>query len=371
MAPRPAAAAALMDELVEEILLRIPPDDPARLLRAALVCKRWCRIVSDPGFRRRFCEFHRKPPMLGFVCTAGPWCTSGPFTSFVSTTSFRSSPSRLDYRAVDARHGRVLLHGEIWNHKRKHWDDSLVVWDPITGVERARLTLPPRSRHQEANYSSGIWNVAVLCASAAVDDACDHLDCHSGPFLVVFLARGRSGMCTQVYSSEAAAWSHRIYAPRLSEHIQWVPSALAGNSMYFLCSKSVLKFDLTTREMSLIDLPQETFSSAMLRTTEDAVLGLANMCSDGLHLWSMEVGPNEVVGWAQSKVIKLTELPPGDPIDSLSLTGFAHGLDVILVCTLEGIFTIDLKSVRVTKVCQDSSLACFTFPYMSFYTPGN
>jgi len=39
MAPRPAPPAALMDELVEEILLRIPPDDPARLLRAALVCK--------------------------------------------------------------------------------------------------------------------------------------------------------------------------------------------------------------------------------------------------------------------------------------------------------------------------------------------
>jgi hypothetical protein len=83
----------------------------------------------------------------------------------------------------------------------------------------------------------------------------------------------------------------------------------------------------------------------------------------------MEVGPTEVVGWAQSKVIKLTELPPADPIGSLLLTGFAHGLGVILVCTSEGIFTIDLESVRVIKVSQESSLA-LTFPYMSFYTPG-
>ena len=40
-----------MDKLVEEVL-RLPPGDPTTsLLRAALV---WCRLVSDPGFRRRF-----------------------------------------------------------------------------------------------------------------------------------------------------------------------------------------------------------------------------------------------------------------------------------------------------------------------------
>ena len=71
MAPRPAPPAALMDELVEEILLRIPPDVPARRLRAALVCKRWRRMVSDPRFRRRFREFHRTPPMLGFLRNHG------------------------------------------------------------------------------------------------------------------------------------------------------------------------------------------------------------------------------------------------------------------------------------------------------------
>ena len=47
MAPRPPE---LVDELVEEVL-RLPPGDPTSLLRAALV---WCRLVSDPGFRRRF-----------------------------------------------------------------------------------------------------------------------------------------------------------------------------------------------------------------------------------------------------------------------------------------------------------------------------
>ncbi|OEL20605.1 hypothetical protein BAE44_0018376 [Dichanthelium oligosanthes] len=66
MAPLPPV---LMEVLVEEIVLRFPADDPARLVHAALVCKQWCRLVSSPGFRRRFHEFHRAPPLLGFLST--------------------------------------------------------------------------------------------------------------------------------------------------------------------------------------------------------------------------------------------------------------------------------------------------------------
>ncbi|XP_021310219.1 uncharacterized protein LOC8081610 [Sorghum bicolor] len=127
MAPRPPPA-ELMDELVEEILLRIPPDDPTRLLRAALVCKRWCRIVSAAGFRLRF------------------------------------------------RNGN-----------------------------------------------------------------------------------GNGGTFAHVYSSEAAAWSKRISAQHLHEDIRSLPSALAGNALYFVCSTIILKYDLAAREMSVIHLPGECF----------------------------------------------------------------------------------------------------------------
>jgi hypothetical protein len=54
--------------LPEKILVRFPPDDPASLVRAVLVCKPWCRLVSDDGFHRRFRQFHGMPPLLGFVC---------------------------------------------------------------------------------------------------------------------------------------------------------------------------------------------------------------------------------------------------------------------------------------------------------------
>nr|CAB3455957.1 unnamed protein product [Digitaria exilis] len=58
----------LPDELVESIiLLRIPPDDPRGLIRAAVTCKHWHRVVSSPSFRRGFRDLHRTPPMLGVL----------------------------------------------------------------------------------------------------------------------------------------------------------------------------------------------------------------------------------------------------------------------------------------------------------------
>jgi hypothetical protein len=41
-----------MDEFVEEVLLRLPPDSPA-----SLVCKRWWHLVADHAFRARFIDF--------------------------------------------------------------------------------------------------------------------------------------------------------------------------------------------------------------------------------------------------------------------------------------------------------------------------
>ncbi|KAF8731395.1 hypothetical protein HU200_016455 [Digitaria exilis] len=63
----PPPVSSLPDELVEEFLLHLPSDTPASLVRAGLVCKRWCRLISGAGFRRKFHEFHRSSPMLGFL----------------------------------------------------------------------------------------------------------------------------------------------------------------------------------------------------------------------------------------------------------------------------------------------------------------
>nr|CAB3455555.1 unnamed protein product [Digitaria exilis] len=90
----------LLDELVEEVLIRSLPDDPASPVRAALVCKRWRRLVSSRHFRSRFRAFHRATPMLGAVFNNH---------GFVPTSSFRrQAPADLRGGSIvlDARHGR-------------------------------------------------------------------------------------------------------------------------------------------------------------------------------------------------------------------------------------------------------------------------
>ncbi|CAN6196732.1 unnamed protein product [Urochloa humidicola] len=89
----------LPDELFEEVLVRFPPNDPARLVRATLVCKLWRRLICGPSFRRRYREFHGAPPMLGFFMNLG-----------INSTFVRNSstfpPLPRNWWVIDARHGR-------------------------------------------------------------------------------------------------------------------------------------------------------------------------------------------------------------------------------------------------------------------------
>ncbi|CAL5076602.1 unnamed protein product [Urochloa decumbens] len=189
-----APAPALMDEIIEEILLRLPPSEPESLVRAALACKPWCRLISGARFRRRFREFHRTPPMLGFICNrledGSDYC--GFVAHFVPTCSFRPPRPHADrrgWRAVDARHGRVLLYR---NSALEPPAPGLVVWNPVTDERRQVFSMP-------RDLNEWNWNAAVLCAAS---DACDHLDCHDGPFLIALLDSSLDHMTLRVYSSE-------------------------------------------------------------------------------------------------------------------------------------------------------------------------
>ncbi|GJN24341.1 hypothetical protein PR202_gb12078 [Eleusine coracana subsp. coracana] len=84
----------LLEENYEEILLRFPPDDPACLFRAALACKRWCRLISSARFRRRFRECHRSPPLLGAIRCQGTGTRFWP-ASAAKELALRRRPRRL------------------------------------------------------------------------------------------------------------------------------------------------------------------------------------------------------------------------------------------------------------------------------------
>ncbi|XP_024317217.1 uncharacterized protein LOC112268576 [Brachypodium distachyon] len=140
-----------------EILLRLPPQ-PSSLPRASLVCKRWRRLVSDPGFFRLFREHRGKPPLLGFFC-----CRYLCGTEF---TPMMEPPNRIPaarfslplpedghgrWAFVDCRHGLALL---LDRTRRK-----CLVWDPTTGHQR-QVAFPPGFISDQEKL---VQNAAVLC----------------------------------------------------------------------------------------------------------------------------------------------------------------------------------------------------------------
>ncbi|KAL6902177.1 hypothetical protein ACP4OV_005053 [Aristida adscensionis] len=279
------APAPLMDDLVDEVLLRFAPNEPEHLVRAALVSKHWYRLISDPGFRRRFRELHRKPPMLGvlFRCYSSFRRT----TPFVPTSSVplpHAVPGR--WRPIESRHGRVLFHTGFDDHLPS-WDGSFVVWVPITNERRELPRLP-------ALFSTQLdrgWTAAVLCAAAG--GGCDHLDCHSGPFRVVLVCTCCSEVFTFVYSSDAGVWSEPTSAPLRRARVHLAPSVHLENALYFMAgygNSKVLKYDLGTTETSLIRLPRTPYKHIALMATMDDGLGFAGVHKSKLCLWSKPRG---------------------------------------------------------------------------------
>ncbi|PUZ68294.1 hypothetical protein GQ55_2G014900 [Panicum hallii var. hallii] len=253
--PRPPPE--LVADIVGEILLLLPPDDPASLVRASLVCKPWRPLLSDPAFRRRYRAFHGAPPPPRGAVSVPRF-----FPATVPSPIPQPALGYREWSVIDCRHGRVLFDVLGCNV-------SLVVWDPVIDSHHV-LPEPPIARP--------LYGAAVLCAARG----CDHLDCHGGPFLVVLAALNvDTGTVIQahVYSSEARGWNVSTRQD-LRHHIARRPSTLIGDAIYFRLhssSTALLRYDLGKNR--------------------DDSLGFAGIRGSQLCLWSRNVDTEVGAGW--------------------------------------------------------------------------
>ncbi|XBI42394.1 hypothetical protein VPH35_126736 [Triticum aestivum] len=301
---------ALPDELVGEILLRIPPDDPASLLRASLVCKSWSEAVSQRWFRRSFHNLHPSPTALG---------------------------------AVDCRHGRALFLSEDRT-------EEFLVWEPITGAQQ-RVPIP-------VVFQFGNTTAAVFCAA----DGCNHHDCHGGPFCVVFVFSvfdedAETSAC--VYSSETVAWGEpTLMHNEFIVDFTYYSSVLVGRSfLYFMtCGGFILEYDLARHGLTWFDTPDSCNSkgepTCNLMLAEGGGLGLVEELDPHLQLWSWEVMDAR---WVPGRIIYLESLSlvNGAPVGAkcpVHVLGFAEGANVIFVTTAAGLFSIQVQSGQATRV---------------------
>ncbi|CAL5053089.1 unnamed protein product [Urochloa decumbens] len=396
MAPPSRRVPELMDELVEDILLRFPPVDPASLFRASLVSKRWRRLVSSPGFHRRFREFHRTPPMLGFFCNIGRVpeiyrCGSGDLRFMpAAESSFRLLPHAAipSWHALDALHGRVLFYDfdddsvtsqAVRSRKRKRKTSQaveveveLIVWNPATG-EVCRLPVV-RPLHMFG------WNAALLCAAARCDD---HVDacCSYDAFRVIVVAAFKGLTSAYVYSSEQGAWSEPISVQHLGVAVRLTNglSARTRDALYFLngSSTEILEYDMGKHEVSFINLPSVCKDNQFisLMAMEDGGLGFAMVERSKLYTWSKPKGAGGVdgdAGWARRRVIELSKLLPASALSlATRVVAFAHVPNVCFIATYSKLFTICMRSGQVSKLYDDSMDRDIRdiVPYISFCIP--
>ncbi|KAM0886505.1 hypothetical protein ACQ4PT_029616 [Festuca glaucescens] len=381
--PPPAAPApTLPAELIEEIFLRLPPDEPEWLVRASLASKHWLGLLTGPAFRTRYREFHGAPPMLGFLYTSIPG--SSITERFVSTTKFgtRARDMKdwgvccLDYDAWDCRHGRVLLCNIHLT------PNALVVWDPMTG-DWNWLVAPENYHWQQ---------VAVLCAVSG----CDHRACHDGPFRLVSVTLDEENGCCVAYERVSSLetgeqsdpdrhlthpWNIMSYGlDHLVDDvdIEPMPPVLIEDALHFMLvylhddSVAILKYDLGSKCLSLIDAPlveTDIACATILMGTDDGSLGFAHVDGLTLNLWSRQMASDGVPAWTQRVFINLKELLPiQNPKQSLIIPiGSVEGSDIIFLNSLDlGIYEINLKSLQWKKIWKAEKFRAL-FPYMSFH----
>ncbi|XP_044343973.1 uncharacterized protein [Triticum aestivum] len=191
--PEPPASPLQVDDLLREILLRLPLDLHS-LSRASAVCKPWRGIVVDSKFLLRFYTRHRKPPLLGFFQRGDQRLM---FTPVMAPAPDRILPGSFDLghcysHVLDSRHGRVLL--SAW--------PRIFMYDPITSKQHD-MSIPPvfLDRH---------FSAAMLCAAS--DQGHVHGGCHSYPFKVVLVSMYRGGQpIARVYSSDCHMGRSHLY----------------------------------------------------------------------------------------------------------------------------------------------------------------
>uniref|UniRef100_A0ACD5WH16 Uncharacterized protein n=2 Tax=Avena sativa TaxID=4498 RepID=A0ACD5WH16_AVESA len=373
-AQRPRRESRVPRELVVEILLRLPPSEPASLLRASLVCKAWWNAVSDPAFRRRLLELYPTAPVLGFLHN---WedqkiprfihATASPFS--------RAAPDCGSWRALDCRHHRALFLSKGQNTR-----EILLQWDPITGSDQF-VPLPAEFESSEYGAEKMSPTAAVFCA----EDGCDHAVCHGDHFRLAFVFSVKvdtddeqyvTSAC--LYSSKTGTWGEpTLMNGELSMNFTRYSSVLVDSSLLYFMSDDllILEYDLATHSLNVFDPPDNWGYVGRFNIVlgEDGGLRVCQYLFPKLKLWTRNTSDDTDAEWVTSRAVFLDNalLPIGGLLDAdstVQVMGFAEEANVVFLNTANGIYTVELQSRQVKRV-YDNRGFCNLIPVVGFYIP--
>ncbi|XBI05479.1 hypothetical protein VPH35_133640 [Triticum aestivum] len=364
---RSSPAALEDDDLLGEILLRLPPM-PSSLPRASAVSKRWRGLVTDHGFLRRFHAHHREPTLLGaFLHHPGD---KPKFTPILPAPD-RIPPPYLDKgaRLLSCRHGRFLI-----IHRERV---DVFVCDHTTSSHHRVPILP--------EFKGRYINGAVLCASRERGHV--HGDCHTTLFKVVLLLvyAKNARPLTSVYSSEADTWADLISADvRYHGCFDDYFSTLVGNVLYWsfkYVMKGILGFDLERQILDVIEGPPHMYHSGnhQIIQAEDGAVGLAMMSHhyNNIQMWQRNVNCHGISTWMLWKTIKMHKIlgiPPqveGEKTWLKFILGYVEDTDGIFLYVNGSVYMVQLESMQSRKLGDARNTISYCHSFRSVYGPGD
>ncbi|TVU50854.1 hypothetical protein EJB05_02245, partial [Eragrostis curvula] len=281
--------AALGDDLLREILLRLP--DMASLACAARACKRWHGVASDPAVFRHFGDL-RRPPLLGFILMdrGNPGRSSnsvfipaaGGYPDLASIAAeadifFKYLPD-VDsdgWLLCGCAGGRLLLSRDVNGH-------ILAVYDPIA---RTAVFLHPQGAFSYLNH---IARYAIV-----VDEA-------DGSFLVIGVMTAVTFQAA-MFSSGSGKWvkfKGDAFLKRSNRSISQIlgDGMAAGRFAYwrsdtkkdrrFDAVERILVFDTNTMEWSVVTAPFPPGESyCVADMPENGGLCIISSKEQSLQLW--------------------------------------------------------------------------------------
>ncbi|XP_047086203.1 uncharacterized protein LOC124697702 [Lolium rigidum] len=364
----------LPDDITRDIFARIQPDDPLYFFRVSHLCKDWRRALSDPDFARRLHQRNLAPLLFGFLHDRDhdedlPTF----FRTLASPFSPKDVPDRRDWRVLDYRHGRALF---ISKRDGELGRKDLLIWDPVTGLQRRVPVAPQASR-------SCLPGAAVVCAAPGCNH---HHRCNGGEFQVALVFsdipvddddEDEPQIKGFLYSSQSDTWAAVATFYGLSEFFGERPSVLLGKSLYFLSDGLVLlEFDMSANTLSEIALPDmgedfcETESSLILVHDQNGGIGIVEATDGYICMWSRDTSDDGDVSWSITWTFDHYDLDGTIGIDGQSLLGFVEGSSVIFVATSEGTFTFDLTSGLAKMVAEEKNFK-FVLPVVNLCAPLN
>ncbi|CAM0947259.1 unnamed protein product [Alopecurus aequalis] len=352
------------DDLLSEILLRLPPQ-PSSLPRASAVSKSWRRLVSDPAFSRRFRRHHRRNALLlGYF--------HGGLGELIFEPTLESPnrvpPSRFSLQLDDAddryiqplgcRHGFMLLLGRI----RK----QVLVWSPITGDQHA-IDTPPRF-----DPTKGHVNGAVL--RSAIGDV-QH-------FKVVLVVGEHSDELNRqilacVYSSETGVWGNLISTPiPYRANVPTLPAKLVGHSLHWLlCGAGnlleILEFDLEKQRLAVIPSPvTDDVGSFTVMRAEGGGLAFLSVSGFTAQSWKRKTDSDGVASWVMGPTIELDKLLSVDSDERPTIHGFAEDNNLVFLSTPFRRFTVQVEPLQFKELPKREMLVGLYYPFESVYAAG-